>query len=76
MGQKKSGRLLRKNKKNTMAKLGRHLVSCPLLIGVKLCEKADCTSIIKFNDSDGVKRIRWDETKRRSFKEKQKLYLF
>ena len=28
-----------KHRKNTVAKLGRHLVNCPLPTGVKLCEK-------------------------------------
>ena len=39
--------LLRKNRKNTVAKLGQHLVSCPLRAGVKLCEKVDCTLMMK-----------------------------
>ena len=70
MRRKKSRGPLRKNRKNTVAKLGLPLVMCPLQTGVKLCEIVDCTSMMKSRENYGSKKKRW------SIKEKHKLPLF
>ena len=57
---KRSGCLLRKNRKNKVAKLGLHSVRCPLLIGVELCKKVDRTDSYR-DVNDEVKRIQWDK---------------
>ena len=76
---KQSGCLSRKNRKNTVLKLGRQHISCPWRTRVKHCKKVEHMSMMKsiicqwwrrsyVNDEDGKKQ--W------SIKEKQKLYLF
>ena len=67
---KQSCCLLRKNKKNTVVKLCRHLTSFPLRTGVKLCKNVDSTSMMKSREYDEAKKKRW------SIKEKQELHLF
>ena len=60
-----------KYRKNTMANLGWHLVSCLWRTGLKPCKKVDRSSMMKSR----LKRKRWDEKKRWSIKQKQKLPL-
>ena len=48
--------LILQHRKNTLAKLGRHLVSCSLRIGVKLCVKVDRTSIMKSREYNDTKK--------------------
>ena len=67
---KKCGGLLRKNRQNTVARLGLHLVSCPWRTGVKICKTVDRTPMMKSRAYDETKK-KWG-----SNKEKQKLHLF
>ena len=53
---KKSGALLWKNRKNTAAKLGRHLVICPWRTGMNLCKKVEGTSMMKSREYDETKK--------------------
>ena len=45
-----------KHRKNIVAKLCRHLVSCPLRTRVKFCTKVDCTSMMKSREYDDTKK--------------------
>ena len=59
---------MEQHRKNTMAKHGLHLVSCPWLTRVKLCKQVDRTSMMKSREYDETKQMR------RSIEEKQKEY--
>ena len=44
------------HRKNTVANLSRHLVSCSLQAGVKICVKVDRTSMMKSREYDETKK--------------------
>ena len=44
--------LIGQHRKNTFAKLGRHLVSCSLRAGMEICVKVDRTSMMKSREYD------------------------